>query len=83
MKSKKKPSYRLRKTKPPARDLTFLGKEFSLPPAEEVSPMQYFKKFWSDNITENLATQTNIYLVQKSGKCIDTNAQEIERFIGI
>ena len=44
--------------------------------------MQYFKKFWSNNITENLATQTNIYSVQKSGKCIDTNAQEIEKFIG-
>ena len=45
--------------------------------------MQYFKKFWSINITENLATQTNIYSVQESGKCTDTNAQEIERFIGI
>ena len=45
--------------------------------------MQYFKKFRSDNITKNLATQTNIYLVQKSGKCIDANAQEIERFNGI
>ena len=44
--------------------------------------MQYFKKFWSNNIIENLATQTNIYSVQKSGKCIDTNAQEIEKFIG-
>ena len=28
-------------------------------------------------------TQTNTYSVQKSGKCIDTNPQEIERFIGI
>ena len=45
--------------------------------------MQYFKKFRSDNITENLATQTNINLIQKSGKCIDANAQEIERFMGI
>ena len=45
--------------------------------------MQYFKKFWNDNIIENLDTQTNIYSVQKSGKCIDTNEQEIERFIGI
>ena len=61
----------------------FLGNEFSLPAAEELSPMQYFKKFRSDNITKNLAIQTNIYLVQKSGKCIDANAQVIERFIGI
>ena len=45
--------------------------------------MQYFHKFWSDIITKNLATQTDIYSVQKSGKCIDTNAEEIERFIGI
>ena len=82
-KSKKKPSYRWRKTKPPACDLTFLGNEFSLSLAEDLSPMQYFKKFWSDKITKNLATQTDIYSVQKSGKCINTNAQEIERFIGI
>ena len=39
--------------------------------------MQYFQKFWSDNIAENLDTQKNIYSVQKSGKCIDTNAQKI------
>ena len=45
--------------------------------------MQYFKKFWSNKITENLIFQTNIYLVQKFGKCIDTNALEIERYVGI
>ena len=45
--------------------------------------MQYFKKFWSNNITENLASQTNIYLLQRSGKCIDINVLEIVRFIGI
>ena len=45
--------------------------------------MQYFKKFWSNSTTENAATQTNVYLVQKSAKCIDTNAQEVERFIDI
>ena len=45
--------------------------------------MQYLKKFWSNNITENLFTQTNIYLVQRFGKCIDRNALEIERFICI
>ena len=82
-KSKKKPSYLWRKTKPPARYITFLGNEFLLSPAEELSPIQYFKQFWSNNITGKLTTETNIYLVQKSGKCIDTNGQDIERFIGI
>ena len=82
-KSKKKPSYHCRKIKPLARDVTFLGNEFSLPPNEELSPVQYFKNFWSNNITKNLATQTSIYSVQKSGTCIHTKAQEIERFIGI
>ena len=37
-------------------------------------PRQYFKRF----IIENLAPQTNIYSVWKSGTCIDLNAQEIE-----
>ena len=66
----KPPSYRWRKTKPPVYDTTFLGKEFSLPPAEDLTPMQYFNLFWSDHITENLVTQTNLYSVQKSGKAL-------------
>ena len=82
-KQKNKPWYGWLKTKSLARDITFLGNELSLPPAEELSAMQNFKKFWSNNITENMANQTNIYLVQNSGKWIDTNAQEYERFIGI
>ena len=82
-KQKNKPWYGWLKTKSLARDITFLGNELSLPPAEELSAMQNFKKFWSNNITENMANQTNIYLAQNSGKWIDTNAQEYERFIGI
>ena len=83
-KTKNKPSsYRWRKTKPPVYDTTFLGKEFSLPLAEDLTPMQYFNLFWSDDITENLVTQTNLYSVQKSGKSIDINKKEMERFIGI
>lgn len=66
----KPPSYRWRKTKPPVYDTTFLGKEFSLPLAEDLTPMQYFNLFWSDDITENLVTQTNLYSVQKSGKAL-------------
>ena len=41
---KKKPSYRWRKTKPPARGITFLGNEFSFPPTEELSPNAVFQE---------------------------------------
>ena len=63
---KKKCTYRWRKNNPPVHDITFLGDDFSLPPVDEQSPIDYFKIFWDDGITENLAEQTNIYSVQNS-----------------
>ena len=80
-KAKIKPqSYRWRKTKPPVCD-TFKGQEFSLPPAEDLSPLEYFKQFWSNDITENLVGQTNLYSVQQSGISINTNHKEMEQLI--
>ena len=51
-----------------------------MPPTQELSPIQYFKMFWDDEMTTNLANQTNIYSVQKIR---ENSSEEIEKFIGM
>ena len=56
-----------------------------LPPenVDKCTPLKYFRKFWSDDITEWLVDQTNLYSVEKAGESIKTTKEEIERFIGV
>ena len=46
------------------------------------TPLTYFRKFWSDDITKRLVDQTNLYSVEKTGECIKTTKEEMERYIG-
>ena len=46
------------------------------------SPIECFKIFWDDTITQGLAEQTNLYSVQTSGKSINTSFHEMEQFLG-
>ena len=48
-----------------------------------MTPLQYSKLFWDDNILEHITHQTNLYTIQQSGKSIKSNAKEIEVFISI
>ena len=58
---------------------------FSLPPVQfdEMTPLNFFKMFWDDSITDILVEQTNLYSVQITGRSIDTNRNEMEQFLGI
>ena len=78
-------NYRWRKKPPPEFDITFKGEEFSLPPegADEMTPLNYFKIFWSDDIINLLVEQTNLYSVQQTGSSINTNKSEMAQFIRI
>ena len=78
-------NYRQRKKPPPEFDITFKGEKFSLPPegADEITPLNYFKIFWSDDIINLLVEQTNLYSVQQTGSNLNTNKSEMEQFIGI
>ena len=40
-------------------------------------------QFWSDEITDLLVNQTNLYSVQKTESSINTTHAEMEQFIGI
>ena len=77
--------YRWRKKEPIMYDTAFKGNEFNPLPdsAATMTPLQYFKEFWDDNVSQHLAHHTNLYSVQESGKAIETNQIEIETFFGI
>lgn len=80
--SQQEKKYRWKKKPYTFPDVSFKG-EFSPPPSESLTPMQYFKIFLDDDCMAYVAEQTNLYALAKSGKVINTSAKEIEQFIGI
>lgn len=66
-------------------DSEFHGEEFSLSPEDfdELYPYDYLVKFCSPYITNLIVGQTNLFSVQKSGRSITTNKDEMERFLGV
>ena len=81
LKSQRK-KYKWKKTKYSFPETSFKG-EFSLPPIDMPTPLQYFKLFLNDDCMEYISEQTNLYALSKDGKIINTTANEIEQFIGI
>ena len=81
----KKQSYRWRNRAPPPVDSTFMGAQFSLPPQnfDEITPFQFCKTFWDNDMTLKLVNETNLYSVQKSGTSIIVTKDEMEQFLGI
>ena len=78
-----KRSFRWRRKEPPIGRTVPAENEFSRPPPEELTPLEYFRLFWDKTITENIVEQTNLYSVQKNGTSINTNVNEMEQFIGV
>lgn len=62
---------------------TVLDNDKELMHCELKSPFQFFKTLITDDMFENIATQTNIYSLQNNGVDINTTVKEIETFIGI
>ena len=76
-------NYRWRKRVPIPVQSKFSGIDFPEPPSEDLIPRQYFDYFFDSNLFDHTAQETNLYSVQTSGKSINTNAKEIEQFVGI
>ena len=78
-------TWRWRAGSPPKIDTTFKGEAFSRPPEnfDEMNPIDFFRMFWTENITNLLVEQTNLYSVQKNGCSVKVTKEEIERFLGI
>ena len=78
-----KPVYRWRKIKNAKMNTQFHGERFPAPPIDEISPLEYFKMFFDDDLIAHLSHQTNIYSVQKSGTSVNTTPDEMEQYLGI
>ena len=52
-------------------------------PVPDIPPLRYFKQFFTTEMMHQLATQTNLYSLQKSGKSISITDKEMEQFFGI
>lgn len=74
-----------RSGKPPTadNDIVFTGDQFSLPPLDDLTPIQYFSKFFEPSIMDIIAEQSNKYAMEKDGIILNTNSAEIEIFLGI
>lgn len=68
------------------KDIPFLNINFQMEKGETVeqlTALDYFKLFWTNDITKLVTEQTNNYSVQKSGQSVNTTSSEIEQFIGM
>ena len=78
------PAYRWRK-----KNFTPPNSDFSGPVAEPPAnmnvgtPLQYFRKFVTDGMLENIVENTNLYSVQKSDKSVNTSKKEVEQVLGM
>ena len=59
------------------------GDRFSKPSENfyELRPIDYFKMFWTDHITNLLFEQTKLYSTQVNGTSISTSSHETKRFL--
>uniref|UniRef100_A0A673C3E2 PiggyBac transposable element-derived protein domain-containing protein n=1 Tax=Sphaeramia orbicularis TaxID=375764 RepID=A0A673C3E2_9TELE len=67
-----------------APDCTFKG-ESVIPPDVLPTPLQYFRRFITEEMIESMLVQTNLYSVQTSGtlKNVSTTVKELEILIGM
>ena len=61
--------------------VAFDNQEEDIP--DEINPLEYFKKFWLDELTDLVVEQTNLYSIQKTGQSVNTNRNEVEQLIGM
>lgn len=63
----------------------FTGAEFSVPPDnfDSLSAHDIFSTFWSNEITQLIVEQTNLYSVLKNGQSVKTIIHEMEQFLGM
>lgn len=60
-----------------------IGEDTFTRPEHLKSPLQYFQTFLTDDIVQLIVEQTNLYSTQQTNKCVDTNFEELQDFLGI
>ena len=81
--SRKGPTRRWRRREPAKVNSMFTGEPLPSPPNEVLTPMEYFKQFFDDELIAHISEQTNLYSVQTNGSSVGTTANEIEQYIGV
>ena len=80
----KKNPYSWRNTDFQPTNVAFTG-QIPEPPEDAVikTPIEYFRRFMTDDMMELTAEQTNIYSLQTKGRCVNTNKKELEQLMGM
>ena len=60
-----------------------LTRECSLHADTLLTPFQYFAKFLTNETLNDIVENTDIYLVQKRGKSVNTDSEKMKTFLGI
>ena len=56
---------------------------FSDPENFKMTALEYFRYFFDESLISHISYQTNLYSMEKTGKSVNTNEDEIEQFLGI
>ena len=64
-------------------DTNFCGPPFPPPPDPVLTPYQYFKQLFDDNLIDIIVENTNLYSMQETGTSINVSNDDIEIFLGI
>ena len=75
--------FRWRRKDIPQAQMQFHGDDDVRELGGEMTPLDYFKLFWTDALTNIVVENTNLYSFQKKGKSINTCKEEIERYLGM
>ena len=82
--TKQKRNYRWHKKEFDSPTVDFEGEQALSPVYGSVgTPLQYFKKFISDEMVQLVVENTNLYSVQKNGKSVATTTKEVEQVFGM
>ena len=60
---------------------TYKGEPFPPPPEPDMTPFQYFKELFDDQLIDHIVEQTNLYSVQLTGTSIAVDHNEMEQYI--
>ena len=52
-------------------------------PGEETKPIEFFGRYFTEDLLEKMALETNLYAVLINGNSLKTNKAELRKFLGI
>ena len=64
-------------------DTVFTGAPFPDPSEKELTPIEYFKQFFDDELIDHIVQQSNLYYVQKCGKSVQMTKHELVQYFRI